>query len=448
MKEMYKLKYHLEPVSGWMNDPNGLVEKEGVYHIYYQYSYEPEGGLKCWKQFTTKDFLHYQDEGIALSPDHPHDKGGAYSGCCFNDHGLLRYFYTGNVKLPGKYDYINAGREHNVMMVDSQDGLVLDHKEVVLYNKDYPQNMSCHVRDPFIYENDGMYYMVLGARTLDSHGCVILYSSKDLKKWDYMKTVDYHKPFGYMWECPNYISFEKKKFLFCCPQGLESHNYDYEAIYQNGYFPLTTDLEKDCVLEDFIEFDHGFDIYAQQFFKDEKGRMIMAGWMGLPDIDYTNPTVEEGRQHAFTLFREITEHEGRLYQFPIEEYKSLREEKKEVQGTSLTMNTSSFECYITDLPQSFKLHLRGVNMNYEDGLLTIDMNKSGSGRGVKHIKIPEMNNMTLFSDTSSLELFINDGAYAFTTRIYNNSDTIEIISNKEIDMTAYQLKAIDLEPAK
>lgn len=66
MKEMYKLKYHLEPVSGWMNDPNGLVEKDGKYHIYYQYSYEPEGGLKYWKQFTTKDFLHYQDEGIAL----------------------------------------------------------------------------------------------------------------------------------------------------------------------------------------------------------------------------------------------------------------------------------------------------------------------------------------------------------------------------------------------
>ena len=76
------------------------------------------------------------------------------------------------------------------------------------------------------------------------------------------------------------------------------------------------------------------------------------------------------------------------------------------------------------------------------------MNKSGSGRGVKHIKISEINNITLFSDTSSLELFFNDGAYAFTTRIYNNSDTIEIKSNKEIDMTAYQLKAIDLEPAK
>ena len=178
--EKFRPAYHHTPLYGWMNDPNGLVEKDEVYHIYYQYSYEPEGGLKYWKQFTTKDFLHYQDEGIALSPDHPHDQGGAYSGCCFNDHGLLRYFYTGNVKLPGDYDYINAGREHNVMKVDSQDGLVLDHKEVVLYNKDYPQNMSCHVRDPYVYENDGMYYMVLGARTLDSHGCVILYSSKDL----------------------------------------------------------------------------------------------------------------------------------------------------------------------------------------------------------------------------------------------------------------------------
>ena len=87
-------------------------------------------------------------------------------------------------------------------------------------------------------------------------------------------------------------------------------------------------------------------------------------------------------------------------------------------------------------------------MNYEDGLLTIDMNQSGSGRSVKHIKIPEINNITLFSDTSSLEFFFNDGAYAFTTRIYDNSDTIEIISNKKIDMTAYQLKDIDLEPAK
>ena len=170
--------------------------------------------------------------------------------------------------------------------------------------------------------------------------------------------------------------------------------------------------------------------------------------MGLPDIDYTNPTVEEGYQHAFTLFREITEHDGRLYQYPIEEYKSLREDKKEVHGTSLKMNTSCFECHFTDLPQLFKLHLRGVDMDYEDGLFTINMNQSGSGRGEKHIKISKIYNITIFSDTSSLELFFNDGAYAFTTRIYEDSDSVEITSDVEMNMTAYSMKNITVEPVK
>lgn len=449
MKEMYRLNYHLEPEQGWMNDPNGLVEKEGIYHLYYQYAYEPEGGLKYWKQFTTKDFLHYQDEGIALSPDHPHDQGGAYSGCCFNDHGLLRYFYTGNVKLPGDYDYINQGREHNVMYVDSTDGFTLQHKDVLLYNKDYPKNMSCHVRDPYVYKASDTYYMILGARTLESKGCVLLYQSKDFKEWSYVKTVSYHQPFGYMWECPNYLSFNNKNFLFCCPQGLESHNYDYEAIYQNGYFPLSDNLEKDdCVLEDFIEFDHGFDIYAQQFFKDETGRTIMGGWMGLPDIDYKNPTVKEGHQHAFTLFREITEHHGRLYQYPIKEYQSLRENKKEVNGTSLSLQSPSFECQLTNLPDSFKLNFRGIEIIYDHHLITIDMGHSGAGRGKKHIKISKIDKISIFSDTSSLEIFFNEGTYAFTTRIYDDFKNLEIHCNQAINMVSYLLKSIHVEPAK
>ena len=87
-------------------------------------------------------------------------------------------------------------------------------------------------------------------------------------------------------------------------------------------------------------------------------------------------------------------------------------------------------------------------MNYEDGLFTINMNESGSERSEKHIKIPEINNMTLFSDTSSLELFFNDGAYAFTTRIYDKSNNVEIVCNEDIDMTAYSMKDIYLEPVK
>ena len=67
MKEMYKLKYHLEPVSGWMNDPNALVEKDGVYHIYYQYSYEPEGGLKAASAEITSGIQLNDDTSIKVS---------------------------------------------------------------------------------------------------------------------------------------------------------------------------------------------------------------------------------------------------------------------------------------------------------------------------------------------------------------------------------------------
>ena len=56
--------------------------------------------------------------------------------------------------------------------------------------------------------------------------------------------------------------------------------------------------------------------------------------------------------------------------------------------------------------------------------------------------------MTIFSDTSSLELFINDGAYAFTTRIYDKSDNVEIVCNEDIDITAYSMKDITVEPVK
>ena len=79
--------------------------------------------------------------------------------------------------------------------------------------------------------------------------------------------------FGYMWECPNYLSFEKKKdllILFVTGGTRKAITMIMKLFIRMDTFLYTTDLEKDCVLEDFIEFDHGFDIYAQQFFKDEK----------------------------------------------------------------------------------------------------------------------------------------------------------------------------------
>ena len=63
-----RLKFHLMPKTGWLNDPNGLCQFNGTYHIYYQYTpFEPTGELKTWGHYTTKDFIHYEDFGQSYS---------------------------------------------------------------------------------------------------------------------------------------------------------------------------------------------------------------------------------------------------------------------------------------------------------------------------------------------------------------------------------------------
>ena len=161
--------------------------------------------------------------------------------------------------------------------------------------------MSCHIRDPKIYEKDNRYYMVLGARSMDDQGCVLIYEGTDLKDWQYKMCITTNESFGYMWECPDLFDLDHQQFLLTCPQGLPHVGYRYENVYQSGYFPIEIDFKNQTyTLKDFRELDYGFDFYAPQTFEDEQGRRILIGWMGLPDIDYTNPTCERGWQHALT----------------------------------------------------------------------------------------------------------------------------------------------------
>lgn len=65
--------------------------------------------------------------------------------------------------FPGDYDYIRQGHGHNVCLLVSRDGEHIDSKQCLLYNKDYPTGLTCHVRDPKVFAYEGRYYMVLGA---------------------------------------------------------------------------------------------------------------------------------------------------------------------------------------------------------------------------------------------------------------------------------------------
>lgn len=101
-------------------------------------------------------------------------------------------------------------------------------------------------------------------------------------------------------------------------------------MYGCGYFALQGDWRTDCTLSEFHALDDGFDYYAPQSFAAADGRRIQFGWMGMPDADYTNATVEYGWQHCLTLPRVLTQDgNGCLLQAPAAELNALRGEARQ-----------------------------------------------------------------------------------------------------------------------
>lgn len=435
-KDAWRLQYHLMPESGWLNDPNGLCQIQGIYHIYYQYSpFDVEGKTKLWGHMTSKDLCTWKQEEPVLFPDSPYDDRGVYSGSAFLKDDTVHYFYTGNVKLTDRedYDYIHAGRLQNTMHVTSKDGYSFSEKTLLMSNGDYPSDMSCHVRDPKIYQKENQYFMVLGARDKQNQGCVLVYESTDLKDWHYLKRIQGKQSFGYMWECPDLFDLDGHQVLMTCPQGIQPQGYAYQNVHQCGYFLTEGDFLATSICENFHSLDCGFDFYAPQTFLDDKGRRILIGWMGLPDIPYTNPTTAHGWQHALTIPRVLHVRNHQIVQEPIEELKNLRMDEKackvsELSNLNIIERVYEMLIEITDA-QDFTLQLRNMTtLSYqrEKQLLTLSMGENGYGRDERSLPIQTLSRLHIFSDTSSLEIFINDGENVFTTRVYEEGAEKEV----------------------
>lgn len=439
----FNLSYHISPITGWLNDPNGLCQVDGTYHIYYQA--DPLHAIRkniIWGHVTTKDFIKYQYHEPFIFADTNLDKDGAYSGSTFIKDNNINFFYTGNVKYPGNYDYINDGRDHNTIKIVSEDGFSYQKKELILSNDEYPKDLSRHVRDPKIYEEDGKYYLFLGARDKNNKGKVIVYKSNDLEKFAYHMEITTNYDFGYMWECPDFFELEGKKFLMISPQGLESEEFKYQNIYQSGYFPIDIDLKaKTYSLGEFVELDYGFDFYAPQTFEDENSRRILIGWMGMPDASYTNPTVKNNWQHALTLPRELKVSDNKLLQKPIKEIETLRNKKIQI-----TKNENyfyqTFEFISEDIDGELEIYLRSdAKLTYKNQILSLKLDQCGYGRNERKIKIEKIDNISIYSDTSSVEIFINNGEYVMTSRLYSQKNLFK----SSIIGTLYEMDNIKWE---
>ncbi len=433
--DRFRQCFHLMPVTGWLNDPNGLCMFQGVFHAFFQYSpFDAQGGVKLWGHCTSENMVDWKQEGAALYPDSPFDCHGVYSGNVLVEDGRMYLYYTGNVKLDGDYDYIHTGRESNTVLTISEDGKTFGPKKVLMQNCDYPEFVTCHVRDPRVWKEGDRYYMIQGARTKEDQGTALLFVSSDKENWTYSGQITTREKFGCMWECPEYLKIGRRKVLSASVQGLTGGEWKNRNVYQSGYFFVEGDFPGDCQLSEYYLWDYGFDFYAPQSFRTEDGRMIQIGWMGMPDCpQHINKTLADNWQHCFTFPREITQRDGMLLQNPVRE---LREKKEPVCMVTGNLHKEGIRTFEVDtehiIDSAFRAVLAGeLVLEYRDGFfrmyfLHTEKEAVSGGRDMRCAKLPELTDVKILADVSSVEVFLNGGEAVFSTRYYPDTYCVEI----------------------
>ncbi len=435
--------YHIAPPHGLINDPQGLIQFNGYYHIFHQWN--PHGLVhknKAWAHLISKDLVTWKDLPIALSPDQPYDKDGCYTGCAIVHDHQMYIFYTGNVR--GE----NGERITHQCLVVSEDGFHFEKRGSII---EVPEGFTGHIRDPKVWKEDDTFYMILGAQTEDLKGTTLLYKSDDLVSWEMVgpflnETID----LGYMWECPNFIQFEDGDVFEFSPQGMPPRGYEFNNIYQVGYYTGIFKNEQFQLDNTYLkELDHGFEFYAPQFFVDQNNRQLMFAWMGVmtPEKEQSLPTMKDGWAHILSLPRVITYKDGYLIQNPIEELKTLRDQKYSYDGLC-SGELPSLECEIIleNNEDSFTMNLRNevfIEYNKENQLFSVtrtdwyDQSKESRKSILRH----PCESLRIYVEDTSLEIFINNGEDVFSLRYFSKPNKDFSIETKQSNLqtTIYSL---------
>jgi len=426
----YYPQFHLAAAAGWINDPNGLVYINGVYHAFYQHHpYDQNWGPMHWGHATSRDLAHWQHQPIALAPGESYDKDGCFSGCAVDDNGVLTLLYTGHVWL-GKEGDDDQVREVQCLAT-SEDGVnFVKHGPVLL-----PPEGIQHFRDPKVWRAADRWWMVVGAKE-NGLGQARLYRSNDLRDWQFDRVLagaqSPHQ--GYMWECPDFFPLGEKQVLLFSPQGLTAQGYRNRNRFQSGYLLGHWRPDEDfSVTQSFCELDGGHDFYAPQTFTAADGRRMLFAWMDMWESPM--PSKPHGWAGALTLPRELTlSCEGNVLMSPARELTALRGEQQSfdavsvrnqrqvltdgVQELTLTLNVaaSDAERYGIVIGTAARLYVD----NQTHRLVLERFSEDPGLCGCRSVPLPEANILSLrvFIDRSSLEVFVNHGEACLTSRIY------------------------------
>ena len=434
-KSDYRQTFHIQSITGLLNDPNGFVWHDNKWHLFYQWC--PWGavhGMKYWYHVVSKDLVTWKNLGVSLMPDREYDNMGAYSGSAMPIGDSLYLYYTGN------HRDADWTRHAYTCLAKLRDDGWLEKYPLPLFGSNL--NYTEHQRDPKIVcrEDTHKNYIILGAQTKDKRGCALVYQSEDLLHgWDFAGElkVPGFEDFGDMWECPSIEHIGGKDILMMCPQHLKIDGRG-DSMNHNGYIIGNMDWESLTFTPEghFHVLDFGFDSYAAECannIQDEENAVLIA-WMGLPDSSY--PTDEEDWSGCLTLPRELTIRGRRLIQRPLPELKKLRNEEIGLNDRDLTApdkmpRVCEMELYCRPGDVDVTLFAKkdgfgGVTIVYDDRTREITVSRAGMDRrfnqdqGESRTRKLEhgLSHLRIFVDRSSVEIFVNDGDAVFTSRVF------------------------------
>lgn len=448
-REKFRPLYHHTPAYGWMNDPNGMFYKDGVYHLYFQHNpYGSTWGNMTWGHSTSRDLVNWEFQGDPLLPD---AWGTIFSGSCVVDYENTAGFGRGAVIA----FYTSA---KSTAWGDSQS-------QSLAYSLDNGKTFTKYVgnpiltsqerdfRDPkvFWYAPDKHWVMILAVGQE-----MQIFSSKNLKEWKKESSFGAKQgAHGGVWECPDLVQLpvegsKEKKWLLICNLNPGGPFGGSAAQYFVGTFDGKKFTNESPTQTKWL--DWGKDNYATVTWSNAPdGRCIALGWMSNWQYQAVLPTSQY--RGSNTLARDLTLYKENgdyfLKSAPSPEIESLRGEKVSVPSfkvsdtyeinSLLEHNDGAYEIEMTIKNSSaskivfsllnakdekiymyYNVPQKQFVMDRSESGLT-DFSKDFPAVTVAPVGDTDIIRIRLFIDKSSIEVFGEDGKYVMTNRVFPNA---------------------------
>ena len=438
--ELYRPQIHFSPARNWMNDPNGMVYADGVYHLFYQYN--PRGndwGNMSWGHATSKDLIHWEEQEVALTRD---DLGDIFSGSAIIDKNNTAGFGAGAMVAL----YTSAGSAQQQSMAYSTDG----GKSFTRYSGNpVIRNNDDNLRDPkvFWHEESGKWIMSLAKGWAKG---IEFYGSSDLKTWNHLSTffVPLSGRPDLQWECPDLVRMDYKggkKWVLIVSVNPGGPILGSGTMYFPGEFDGTTFTADDREYP--LWLDYGMDNYAGVTWSNTGNRLVMLGWMNNWS-DAGNVPCSPWRS-AMTLPRELklVEYDGKplLCSTVVKEIDGIAGSWKDAGGSwgdmaayqlsvTIPLDKNSTITLSNDKGQKLVVEVyaaaRTIALKRSSATGDTSFNGTFSVPSMQGPLCTEGSEVTLdfFVDQSSVELFTREGTLSMTNLVFPGSsyDHLEV----------------------